>query len=256
MLLFAALCMSEGAPIGFIWWALPTKLRAAGVELPEIATLTSLLVLPWALKVLWAPLVDILARRWSLRAWILSAQFLMGISLLPLFFLDLRADFLTLGAVLLLHALFAATQDVAIDALCIRSTQPQERGAINGWIQAGMLTSRSLLGGGTLILTEALGESAVVALLIAVVWGSSVLLLMSREEMPIGASGGVSRGPSLLGMMKNALRRRSTKAGLAFAVIAGAGYGAAGAVAGPFWSTAGSRLPRWVGSFLCRPSSA
>ena len=30
-LLFAALYFSEGAPIGFIWWALPTRLASGGM---------------------------------------------------------------------------------------------------------------------------------------------------------------------------------------------------------------------------------
>ncbi len=52
--LFAALYLSEGAPIGFIWWALPTRLRMAGVTVEQITLLTAVLVLPWAFKFLWA----------------------------------------------------------------------------------------------------------------------------------------------------------------------------------------------------------
>ena len=35
-LLFASLYFSEGAPIGYLWWALPTKLRAAGADIEQI----------------------------------------------------------------------------------------------------------------------------------------------------------------------------------------------------------------------------
>lgn len=56
--LFTLLYLSEGGPIGFIWWALPTLLRTAGVEVPRITGLTAMLVLPWGPKFLWAPLVD------------------------------------------------------------------------------------------------------------------------------------------------------------------------------------------------------
>jgi len=44
--LFTLLYLSEGAPIGFIWWALPTLLRTAGVSVPKITELTAMLVLP------------------------------------------------------------------------------------------------------------------------------------------------------------------------------------------------------------------
>ena len=47
--LFASLYLSEGAPIGFIWWALPTKLRMEGYPVDEITKFTSILVLPWVL---------------------------------------------------------------------------------------------------------------------------------------------------------------------------------------------------------------
>jgi len=56
--LFTLLYLSEGAPIGFIWWAMPTRLRAAGVSVEEITWLTAILVLPWTFKWLWAPVID------------------------------------------------------------------------------------------------------------------------------------------------------------------------------------------------------
>ena len=73
--LFAALYFLEGAPIGFLWWALPPALRAGGRPVDEIAALLAVLALPWALKVLWAPLVDVLrGSRWTERGWITAAQ--------------------------------------------------------------------------------------------------------------------------------------------------------------------------------------
>ena len=59
-ILFAACYLSEGAPIGFLWLALPTRLRVSGVPIEQITWLTAVLVLPWTFKFVWAPLVDIL----------------------------------------------------------------------------------------------------------------------------------------------------------------------------------------------------
>jgi hypothetical protein len=56
--LFFLLYACEGAPIGFLWWALPAELRARGVPVAEITLLTSTLVLPWTFKFVWAPLLD------------------------------------------------------------------------------------------------------------------------------------------------------------------------------------------------------
>ena len=121
--LFGVLYASEGAPIGYIWWALPTKLKDAGVPVEEVTALTAMVTVPWALKFLWAPLVDTLrGPRWGLRAWIVASQLLMGLALLPLLLSE--APFATdklglLSALLVGHALFASTQDVSIDALAI-----------------------------------------------------------------------------------------------------------------------------------------
>ena len=107
---FAVLYFSEGAPIGFLWWAMPTLLRAEGVALERITALTAALVLPWTLKFLWAPLVDaVRGPRWGFRHWAGAAQLGMGLALLPLLFIDPVASFGWWFALLLTHAVCAAT---------------------------------------------------------------------------------------------------------------------------------------------------
>ena len=60
-------------------------LRVRGVPVEEITALSALVLLPWMLKFAWAPLVDVLRTpRWTTRSWIVSAQSLMAVSLLPL----------------------------------------------------------------------------------------------------------------------------------------------------------------------------
>ncbi len=162
-LLFTCLYLSEGAPIGFLWLALPTRLRASGVPIEQITWLTAVLVLPWTFKFAWAPLIDLLQNsRWSLRSWIVTAQSVMGLTLLSLLVLDPVSDFQQLSMFLLVHAFAAATQDVAIDALCISVTSPAERGEINGWMQTGMLLGRAMLGGGALVISPYIGNQGVV----------------------------------------------------------------------------------------------
>lgn len=236
-LLFGALYLSEGAPIGFLWWALPTKLRVAGIPVETITALTSLLLIPWMFKWLWAPLVDSLrSERWSLRSWIVSSQALMGLTLCPLLFLDLHLDFPLVYALLLVHAFAAATQDVSVDALCIATVPTQERGSINGWMQAGMLVGRGTLGGGALVLAGIIGDAGVVLLLIGAVWFSMALVLFATGEVATArATDAVkSRFHQFKASLRAALRQKSTWLGLVFAAVAGAGYEAVGAVAGPF----------------------
>ncbi len=242
--LFGALYLAEGAPIGFVWWALPTWLRAKGVALDTITALTSSLTLMWALKFLWAPLVDVLRTRgWGLRAWILSCQALMGLTLLPLLLMDEGPMRRFLVPLLFLHALAATTQDVAIDALAILRVPSAERGSLNGWMQVGMLMGRSLFGGGALVMAARLGEKGVLAALVGAIWASGSLLLLSKEA-PAPASrsmdpeGGV--GSAFLQRLKGAVLTRGSLLGLAFALVSGAAFEGTGAVAGPLLVDSGA----------------
>lgn len=251
-ILFALLYFCEGAPIGFIWWALPTQLRVAGMPVDKITAITSILVIPWAFKFLWAPLVDTFqTRRWTLRSWIMTAQGIMGIALLPLLFFDLKTETVLLLPLLLVHTLSAATQDVSIDALCIGAISDTEFGSINGWMQVGMLLGRSLFGGMTLVVAQAIGESAMLIILIAILW--TVALLMFFLKIP-DVHYDLSQKISDVGTtLKKIVKRPSTWYGLLFAIIGGTAYEGVGAVAGPFFIDRGFSSTE-VGFFFSVPS--
>jgi len=233
--LFAALYVSEGAPIGFLWWALPPKLRAARVSVPDITALTALLVLPWTFKFLWAPLVDRFRfPRFGLRVWIIGAQLAMGATLLPLIGVDFARELHTVWALLLLHAFAAATQDVAVDALAVATVDPADRGKLNAYTQTGMLAGRALFGGGAVLLEARFGMTVVLLGLVSVTWASLVLVFASLGEGEPSRPG-IERGRfSLWSALRRAFATRSSLIALAFALLGGAGFEAVGAVAGPF----------------------
>jgi len=230
---FAVLYASEGAPIGFIWWALPTLLRTADVPVAQITSLTAVLVLPWVLKFLWAPLLDVLrGPRWGYRAWIIVSQLAMAATLVPLVWLDPVTHFDTWRLLLLAHAVSAATQDVAIDALVIGTAPPQERGRLNGAMQAGMLVGRSLFGGGVLLVGATFGTSGIIVALIT--WICVPLLLISLVREPARVSvPGVTAVP-MRAALSDVFRLRSTWIGLAFGLTGAAAFEATGQLAGPF----------------------
>lgn len=234
--LFFSLYLSEGAPIGFIWLALPTRLRASGVEIDDITWLTAVLVLPWTFKFAWAPLIDLLqSRSWQLRHWIVTAQTVMGLALLPLIWLDPASSVQVLAALLLVHALAAATQDVAIDALCISTTLPSERGQYNGWMQTGMLLGRAAMGGGALVLVSYIGDAAVVVLLILITSFSIILVLMSRPAEHSRVT--VTKRTHLRQVwrsVKQACGQRNTWLGLLFALTGGAAFKSLEVIYGPY----------------------
>lgn len=236
--LFAALYYSEGAPIGFVWWAIPTLLAAREVPTGDIAQLAAVLVLPWTLKFLWAPLVDrCQTSRWTLKHWIATAQVVMGLLLLPLARLDFKADFELLRWLLLAHAIAAATQDVAIDAYCLKIVPIPERGGVNGWMQAGMLLGRSLLGGGALLVEPRLGQAGLIYLLVGNCWLSLPILWFAPqvEEHAEKNTSGTEPDESLAlpRQIATVLASRRTWLTLLFACTAGAVFEAAGVLIQP-----------------------
>lgn len=72
-----SLYWAQGLPVGFMTHALPVILRAQGVSLAHIGGF-GLLMLPWSIKIFWAPWVDrhAISHLGHYRSWILPAQFL------------------------------------------------------------------------------------------------------------------------------------------------------------------------------------
>ena len=256
-LLFGALYFSEGAPIGFIWWALPTVMAAKGATVDRITAFVSLLVFPWALKFLWAPLIDAMrGPRWGHRAWILSAQFVMGITLLPMMFLDITNDMTIVFALLLVHAFAATVQDVAIDAWAIAVTPKVEHGRINAAMATGKYVGRWLFGAGLLIVWNHLSREVVFATLAASIWVTSLLVIFSEDIKEQGASLRVRFG-QFGRSLRAAATHRNTWLGVMIALISGAGFEALGAMLGPMMVEAGHTTEAigwwrtaWVGAMI------
>jgi len=255
-LFFALLYLAEGAPIGYVWWALPTRLRDAGVPIEDVTRISALVTLPWACKFLWAPLVDALRpARMGLRAWIAGAQWAMGLTLLPVIGLDPASQIDLLLAALLLHAFTAATQDVAIDALAVASIPTHELGAMTGWMQVGMLAGRAIFGGVALAAERWVGPGIVVAALIGFVWASSVVVWLARSpgRSPLPRPARAHPFAVFARRLREVLARRATWLGLAIAIIAGCAMEATGAVAGPMLIDRGF-AKETVGHFFALPA--
>ena len=180
--LLSSLYLSQGLPYGFFTQALPVLLRKQGMSLPDIG-LTHLLALPWALKFLWAPLMDRygserLGRR---RGYILPLQFLSaGVLLLLALPEDSLRTPLLLAAVLGVN-LLAATQDVAADGLAVNLLGTEEMGLGNG-VQVAAYRVGMILGGGLmLVVFDAAGWRPTLLSLGAMLLVATVPVLLYRE---------------------------------------------------------------------------
>lgn len=128
LLWIATLYFASGFPFGLVNELLPTYLRTQGVDVAAIGHVVSLVSWPWALKFLWAPLVDRFGTR---KAWIVSCQLLLGALTFAL--VAHRGATLTAAVIVALFALavLSATQDVAVDAYSIELLEERERGPAN-----------------------------------------------------------------------------------------------------------------------------
>jgi len=231
--LVTILYLTEGAPIGFIWWAMPTLLRQQNVAIESITSLTAILILPWIFKFVWAPLVDSLRNeKRGYKFWIIISQFFMGLALVPLIFIDPQNNFFIWGLFLFIHSFAAATQDVSIDALVINVIAKNERGKLNGFMNAGMLIGRSFFGGGTLILAYELGLNNMIGLIVVLIFTVMLVLTLIKEpELPVKSK---NQYEIFKQNFSIAFRNKNTWFAILFALTSAAAFEVAGGLAGPF----------------------
>ena len=133
---------SSGLPLLLVLGTLSFWMREVGVDLKSIGFM-SWVGLCWGMKWLWSPLVDKLripllsSRLGQRRAWLLTAQIGLIVSLALMAFAD-PAKSLTLTAALALStAFFGATQDIALDAFRIESGSEEKQAAFAAPYQTG-----------------------------------------------------------------------------------------------------------------------
>lgn len=181
--LLGTLYFTQGLPYGFFTQALPVLMRKEGWSLGAIG-LTSLLALPWALKFLWAPLVD----RWfwphigRRRSWILPLQVLTVLFLAAIAMVPAGSAIPVLIASVFVVNLLAATQDIATDGLAVELLPPSERGIANGIQVAGYRLGMIVGGGALLIAYDDVGWAGTFGAMAVLVALMTIPIALTREE--------------------------------------------------------------------------
>ena len=211
---FFFLYLSEGLPQGFTGTAVALEFKRMGMNGAAIGTFAATIMLPWTWKWMMGPMVDNLhlkqfGRR---KQWIVFAQTGMLLTLIcaMLLFPDasVAADgsrtftgLALFSAVLLAHNIFAASQDVAIDALACTTLGESERGLANGLMFAGAQVGAALGGSGVLFLKGVVGfgMASMIAPLLLIGIMTMVLLMIFEGQMPkvSGEDSGKSHAPHL-----------------------------------------------------------
>lgn len=159
LMAFFFLYVTEGIPLGFTSTAMAVHLSKSGLSDLQVGLFTGWLYVPWSFKWIVGPVVDLVySRRLGYRrTWILSTQLMMVGTLLtciPIQMTSSNVQLLT--AIIFIHNLFCATQDVAIDALACNVLKEDERGLGNGLMFAGQTLGIPLGGACVLYLTNGL----------------------------------------------------------------------------------------------------
>jgi MFS transporter (putative signal transducer) len=236
--LLSGLYAAQSITGSMVQTALPVALRDTGVQLDQIGLL-ALLILPWALKFLWAPLID---RYGTQRNWILACQ----LTLIVLFIVAARLPPQThlprLSMVLLGMAFVAATQDVATDSLAVQATTHETRGKASGASTAGSYLG-FLIGSGLWLPIYAYGGWA--ASMQAMAGFVAILTLPTLAAVHVGRNESATRTwPSIRGVMSN----RALVGGIGFLILYQCGVRLGTSMLGPFMVDIGIPVPAigWI----------
>ncbi|WP_347453684.1 MFS transporter [Acinetobacter thermotolerans] len=186
VLLFS-LYWAQGLPVGFMTHALPVILRAQGVSLTHIGGF-GLLMLPWSIKVFWAPLVDRYgsAAKGHYRSWIIPTQLLSVIVLIILSFMPIDAlnqpvYLLAFFVALLFMNGVGATQDIATDGLAVNILKNEQQHWGNTFQVIGSRLGFIVGGGAILWLLDILQWQTTFLILAALVFLNTLPVLLYKE---------------------------------------------------------------------------
>ncbi len=120
-----SLYFSQGIPYVIVMTMSVVMYKRLGISNTDIALYTSWLYLPWVIKPLWSPLVDITRTK---RFWVVSMQFLVSFGLALVAFSIRGPEFFKWSLFLFWIMAFAsATHDIAADGFYMLSMSKHEQ---------------------------------------------------------------------------------------------------------------------------------
>jgi PAT family beta-lactamase induction signal transducer AmpG len=124
------LYVAEGIPYIIAMTVSVVLYKRLGISNTDIALYTSWFYLPWVIKPLWSPLVDMFRTK---RSWILAMQLLIGLSLFSLALFIPAAGFFRFTLLFFwIMAFSSATHDIAADGFYMLGLRQDEQAALVG----------------------------------------------------------------------------------------------------------------------------
>ncbi len=186
-----SLYFAEGIPYVVVMTVSVIMYKKLGISNTDIALYTSWLYLPWAIKPLWSPFVDMFLTK---RFWVVSTQLLISIALVGVAFTISMPSFLVLTlSIFALMAFSSATHDIAADGFYMLGLNEPQQAAFVG-IRSTFYRIAMIAGQGALVVLAGTLESrigipqawSITFLVIAVMF--AVLCLYHRFILPYPTS--------------------------------------------------------------------
>lgn len=142
-----SLYFAQGVPYVVVMTVSVIMYKRFGISNTDIALYTSWLYLPWVIKPLWSPFVDMFKTK---RLWVVSLQFVIGIALASVaFVLPLPSFFQLTLAVFWVMAFASATHDIAADGFYMLALEQHQQAAFVGvrstFYRVAMITGQGIL---------------------------------------------------------------------------------------------------------------
>jgi len=142
-----SLYMTEGIPYIVIIVVSVIMYKRLGVSNADIGLYTSLLYLPWVIKPLWSPIVDLFGTK---RKWFLSMQLVLSLVFLGVGMTMSGSSFFFMTLAFFWMGAFAsATNDIASDGMYLIALKPEQQsffvGLRNTFYRIGMITGQGLI---------------------------------------------------------------------------------------------------------------
>jgi PAT family beta-lactamase induction signal transducer AmpG len=182
---FGAIYFAQGLPMGFAVFAVPSWLAEARVPTVDIGIVGAITMLPWAFKVVWAPLVDKFKYRamGRFRGWILGAQLGLVASTVALLSVPTPlAHVRALAVALFAQALFASMSDVAGDGLAVEVLPIGERGLANAVMSGGQAAGNVIGGAGLSAVLAGAGFRTAAGLSLVLLLAACAPTVLLRER--------------------------------------------------------------------------
>ncbi|MFC4352405.1 AmpG family muropeptide MFS transporter [Fodinicurvata halophila] len=258
MLAILLMGFSSGLPLLLGFSTLSYWLSTAGIDRTTIGLFAAVST-PFALKFLWAPLIDhvklpVMSRLFGRRrGWALSIQVLLAGSILLLGTSDPENAPFVMAAYALLVAFLSASQDIVIDAYRIEVLEENEQGAGAAVTQTGYRLGMIVAGAGALALSDFISWFWVYAAMGSLVLIGMIGVLIGPEpEVPKAATEPVGKAEDnrierALAWLKRAvvdpfaefLTRRGWFAILLFVLLYKYGDAIAATMTNPFFNEVG-----------------